>query len=188
MCTSEINGTPRQIIFLSPLGSRAGHVGTRPFQPLLRGGRHKTLNTPETLKYFPSGNTEEIQSVGAVTVINITSNNRIINLRWKKKKSSQELRDPNRNRKWSVCEEPEYAFSFPPYSRVWLIHLEVELTCYPNVILRKWVTPPPHTHTCCLWSCFIFFPYCIKMPTCYPADILLYMKWGNFFTAGKTGC
>lgn len=64
----------------------------------------------------------------------------------KKKKSSQEVRDPNRNRKWSVCEEPEYAFS-PPYSRVWLIHLEVELTCYPNVISRKWVTPPPHTHT-----------------------------------------
>lgn len=31
-------------------------------------------------------------------------------------------------------------------------------------------TPPTHTHTCCLWSCFIFFPYCIKMPTCYPAD------------------
>lgn len=81
---------PRQIIFLSPLGSRAGHVGTRPFQPLLRGGRHKTLNTPETLKYFPSGNTEEIQSVGAVTVINITSNNRIINLRWKKKKAARE--------------------------------------------------------------------------------------------------
>lgn len=74
----------------------------------------------------------------------------------KKKKSSQELRDPNRNRKWSVCEEPEYAFS-PPYSRVWLIHLEVELTCYPNVISRKWVTPPPtHTHMLSVVVLYIF--------------------------------